>query len=85
MKINFEHSGIEMEITYDENGYLDTVRNINTDTYMLLEIKTHGIEYDIKKEKFMIGGESNVCDARYIRIMDIDVFIPKFIFIQNTK
>jgi hypothetical protein len=31
MKINFKHSGIEMEITYSEKGYLDTVKNRETE------------------------------------------------------
>ena len=84
MKINFEHSGVNMEITYDEKGYLDRVKNINTDEYMMLESKIEGIGYKIKEDNFIIGGKSNVCDARYIRVMDIDVFIPKFIFIPNV-
>lgn len=83
LKIVFKHLELEMEITYDEKGYLDTVKNNNTGEYMMLESKMKGIGYKITEDAFMIGKKTNVCDARYVRIMDIDIFIPKFIFIPN--
>ena len=83
IKINFEYSGISMEITYDEKGCLDTVKNINTNEFMMLESMIKGVGFKIKDDIFMFGDNNNVCDARYVRIMDIDVFIPKFIFIPN--
>ena len=33
MKINFEHSGIQMEIIYNKNGYLETVIDIKKNDY----------------------------------------------------
>ena len=86
MKINLKYLEFELELTYNEKGYLETVYNNKTNKYMMLESKMNGIGFDIKKEKFIINnGEGSVCDARYIRIIDIDIFIPKFIFIPNVK
>lgn len=83
MKINFEYSGVKLEVTYNDNGFLEFVKDIDTDKYLMIESKVKGTGYEIKEEGFMIGGKSNVCDARYVRIMDVDIFIPRLMFIKN--
>ncbi len=81
MKIILEHSGIKMEITYNNDGYLEHVMNINTGHYMMIESKTEGSGYKIERDNYLMS--MDVCDARYVRIMDIDLFIPRLIFIEN--
>jgi len=84
MKIKFKYLGKNIEITYNEdNGYLDYVKDLDTDEYLTIESKFQGRGIDIKKESFMIGGVSDVCDARYSRIVELDIFIPRFIYIKN--
>ncbi|MFA5586448.1 MAG: hypothetical protein WDA02_07895 [Saccharofermentanales bacterium] len=84
MKIKFKHLGKNIEITYNEdNGYLDYVKDLDTDEYLTIESKFQGKGIDIKKESFMIGSISNVCDARYARLIELDIFIPRFIYIKN--
>jgi len=84
MKINFNYNEINIEITYNENGYLDTVKNTNTEEYFIIESRFQGRGIEIKKEQFLIGGTGYVCDARYVRIVELDIFIPRFIFIKNN-
>lgn len=83
MIVKLEHSGINMEITYDDDGFFEHVKNVDIDKYMMIETKQEGLGYTIKEDNFMV--KMDVCDARYVRIMDIDVFIPRLLFITNKK
>ena len=84
--VNIVHNNVNIEITYNDKGYLDQIKNIDTNEYLIIESKISGIGYNLKKEKFIFGNDTtNVCDARYVRIMDLDIFVPKFIFIINQK
>ena len=84
MKIPFKCLGHDLLLEYDnKSGILEQVTNVKTNKPMMIESRFTSSNYQIKKEKFMIGGESNVCDARYVRIMDMDIFIPHLIFIVN--
>ncbi|MFA5587003.1 MAG: hypothetical protein WDA02_10870 [Saccharofermentanales bacterium] len=54
MKIKFKHLGKNIEITYNEdNGYLDYVKDLDTDEYLTIESKFQGKGIDIKKESFI--------------------------------
>jgi len=81
MKVNLYHSGVNMEITYDDDGYFEHVKNIDTEKYMMIETKQEGVGYTIEKDNFLMP--MDVCDARYIRIIKLDIFIPRLIFIKN--
>lgn len=84
MKIKFKYLEKNLEITYNEdNGYLEYVKDLDTNEYLTIESKFQGRGIDIKKETFIIGGTSNVCDARYAKIVEFDIFIPRFIYIKN--
>ncbi len=83
MKVNIEHTGFKMELTYDQDGCLEYVTNIETDKKMMMETYQEGLGYQIKHETFMMS--MDVCDARYNRIIDADLFIPRLIFIPNAK
>lgn len=83
MIVNLEHSGISMEISYDNDGYLEHVKNLNLNKYMMIETKQEGCGYKIKTDNFLM--KMDVCDARYVRIMELDIFIPRLIFIINNN
>lgn len=83
MIIKLEHSGINMEIKYNDDGVFEHVKNLNTKKYMMIETKQEGYGYEIKEDNYLM--KMDVCDARYVRIMDIDIFIPRLIFIFNKK
>lgn len=54
MKIKFKHLGKNIEITYNEdNGYLDYVKDLDTDEYLTIESKFQGKGINIKKESFI--------------------------------
>lgn len=81
MIVNLKYKGINMEITYNNDGYFEHVKNIDTDKYMMIEIKQEGLGYQIKKDNYLMV--MDVCDARYVRIIDVDLFIPRLMFIEN--
>ncbi len=71
---------------YDEQGCLECVKNLDTKEYMMIEIKMKGCGYEIKRDSFMMDNyQTNFCDARYVRIMEIDTFVPRLIIIPNKK
>jgi len=81
MKILRYQSGVNIEIEYDNDGYFKHVTNIDTGEKMMIEIMLEGRGYTIKENKGYL--KMDVCDARYIRIMELDLFIPRFLFIKN--
>ena len=84
MEVILKLSGVNVMLTYD-NGCLEHITNVDTGTKMMMEVMQAGCGFKIKEEIMMIFGPSNVCDARYVRIMDLDIFVPKFLFICNIK
>jgi hypothetical protein len=85
MEIIIDYLENKLKLSYNDVGILDTVFNMKTKEYMLIESKLNGTGIKIKEESFMIGGKSNVCDARYVLIKDLDIFVPKYIIIPNKK
>lgn len=77
MVVNLEHQGINMEIFYGEDGVLGHVKNVDTGNFMMIETKQEGLGY----ENYLIP--MDICDARYVRIMELDIFIPRLLFIVN--
>jgi hypothetical protein len=84
MEVRIKLLDTNVMLTYNE-GYLEHITNIDTGTKMVMEVMQEGSGFTIKEERMMIFGPSNVCDARYVRIIDLDVFVPKFLFINNIK
>lgn len=84
MEIRLLYNAINIEITYDDDGYLEHVKNLHTGKHMMIESKIEGSGYEIKRDNFLIEN-TDVCDARYVRIMEFDIFIPRLIFIVNKK
>ena len=84
MEIRLMYDGINIEITYDnEDGVLKHVKNLHTGKFMMIETKQEGIGYTIKTDNYLM--KMDVCDARYVRIMELDIFIPRLMFIENKK
>lgn len=50
---------------------------------MMFEFTQIGSGYEISKNNGYIS--MDVCNATYVRIMELDLFVPKFIFISNDK
>ena len=78
MKIELEHLGTKVILLYDDNGVLDHVINTETNTKMILETYQEGNGYEFGKGYMFI---KKTCSATYFRIMELDLFIPKFLFI----
>ncbi len=82
MKVKITHSDKDIEITYDEDGYIEYVTNLDSGKKMMMESFVEGKGYKIEENTFLM--KMDVCSATYYRIIDLDLFVPKFIFIKNT-
>jgi len=49
----------------------------------MLELNQVGSGYEIEENNGYIP--MNICKATYIRIMELEIFVPKFIFISQEK
>jgi hypothetical protein len=83
MEINFNYSDRELILVYNKHGILDYVTDSNTGDKMMLELNQVGSGYEMEKNNGYIP--MDICKATYIRIMDLDIFIPKFIFIPQKN
>jgi hypothetical protein len=69
--------------SYNQDGMLEYVTDIANDRKMMFEFYQEGLGYEIGKTKGYVVMEK--CDASYVRIMELDYFIPKYLFIKNDK
>lgn len=81
MEIIYNFSGTNVIAKYDVDGYLENVTNIETQEKMMIEYTQYGLGYEFTDNNGYIN--MKMCNAVYVRIMDLNVFIPKFIFILN--
>jgi hypothetical protein len=79
-----EKNGFKMKITYSNEGYFESVVNIVSDEFMKIELRMDGAGYKIKNENFITIRDSSVCDARYIKVIDANIFVPRMLFIENN-
>jgi len=83
MKIDFNYSGKNLMLVYNDNGTLEYIINAETNEKMIIEYTQVGIGYEITKNNGYIP--MSMCNAIYVRIMDLNVFVPKYIFILNNE
>jgi hypothetical protein len=83
MKINFEYKETKMILDYDNEGYLNHITNSETGKKMMVEYTQYGSGYEFTHNNGYVA--MDMCHAVYVRIMELDLFIPKFIFIPNKK
>ena len=81
MKINFNYLGNNMILSYDDNGMLYNVTRKETGDKMMIEYTQVGSGYEFSDNNGYVS--MDMCNAVYVRIMKLDVFVPKFIFIPN--
>jgi hypothetical protein len=82
MEISYDFSGTKVIAEYDNAGCFEHVINVKTQRKMMVEYTQIGTGYEITDDNGYI--KMKMCNAVYVRIMDLDVFIPKFIFILNN-
>ena len=81
MKVNYKHKGFQFTVHYDEDGYLDFVEDTVMNESLMIEYHQTGKGYKITKTiGNFIGGS---CTGMYVRVVIIDLYIPKFIYIKN--
>ena len=83
MEINFDYNGNKLVLVYSEKGTLEYVINTKDNKKMMIEYTQVGRGYEISGNNGYISMDN--CNAVYVRIMGIDVFVPKYIFILNKK
>ena len=83
MEINFDYLGTKMILVYDDKGILSHIINTKTEKKMMVQYTQFGTGYDMSNNNGYV--QMKMCNAVYVRIMDLDVFVPKFIFIPSDK
>ena len=83
MKINFDYNGKNLVLVYDDNGILEHIINTETNKKIMVEYTQVGSGYEMTENNGYIP--MGMCNAVYVRIMELNVFVPKFIFIPNNK
>jgi hypothetical protein len=68
-------------VLYGDNGILDHVIDYNTGKKMMVEYTQEGSGYELTKNNGYV--EMSMCNAVYVRIIDLDIFVPKFLYIRN--
>lgn len=74
----------DIMFSYDTNGMLEYVTDVETKKKLMMETVQEGVGYEIH-ENHGAFIKAEVCDARYVRIMELDYFVPKYLFIENGK
>lgn len=59
------------------------VKITETNKKMMVEYTQIGTGYEMTKNNGYVS--MNMCNAVYVRIVELNVFVPKFIFISNDK
>ena len=83
MKIHLKYDNTDMLLVYGDSGILSHIIDIETGRKMMVEYTQVGHGYEMTEHNGYIPME--MCNAVYVRIVDIDLFVPKFIFIPNVK
>lgn len=79
MIINLEYKGTNLELVYKNDGVLKHVINTETKLKMMVEYSQVGTGYEMTDNNGYVS--MKMCKAIYVRIMELDLFIPKFMFI----
>lgn len=82
MNIPFEYNGRNILLTYNERGILEHVTDTDTDRKLVMQFTQVGKGFEFTTNNGYVA--MDMCNAVYIRIMELDVFVPKFIFIPNS-
>jgi hypothetical protein len=85
MKINFEYKGKKIVLVYDDNGRLEHIVDTETDKKMMIEYTQVGSGFEINMNNHNGYIPMKMCNAVYVRIMELDIFVPKFIYIPNVE
>jgi len=83
MKINLNYCDSELILEYNKKGILDYVIDNKTGKKLMVEYTQVGTGYELTKNNGFILME--MCNAVYVRIMELNIFVPKFIFIPNDE
>jgi len=83
MEIKFSCKEKKISLTYDDYGVLEYVTDITKDKKMMVEYTQFGNGYEMSDHNGYVP--MKMCNAVYVRIMELDVFVPKFIFIPNNN
>ena len=81
MEIYLKHSDKRLFLVYDDKGVLEHVIEGDSEEKMMLEYTQEGNGYEFEDHNGYV--KMRTCKAIYVRIMDLDIFVPKFIYIKQ--
>ena len=85
MIVNIKYNGKELSLVYDDiDGYFERAFDVTVGEPMMIEYTQLGSGYEFSKHEGLFL-PMNMCKGIYIRIIDLDLFVPKYIFIANNS
>jgi len=82
IKVEIKKDDFKLDIFYNDKGRFEYVENHATGEAMMVEIIMKGCGWEIAKKGSLAFGETIVCDASYVRVLEVNVFIPRLLFIE---
>lgn len=82
IKVEIKKDEFKMNVFYNDKGLLEYVENANTGENMMIEIIMSGGGHEIQRTGSAVFGQTIVCDARYARVLEANVFIPRLLFVE---
>jgi hypothetical protein len=83
MKFQFKQNGYDIELSYSDKGVFDFAINAKTGEALMTDFLSEGGIAKISEANSMLGGTMTVCDARYLRIVEPNVFVPFYLLVPN--
>ena len=82
IKVELTYFGKKLILEYKSNGVLEYVTDTDTNQKMILQYTQVGLGYEMTNNNGYVS--MDMCNAVYVRIIELDLFIPKFLFIPNN-
>ena len=83
MVVSFKCNDTNIQLYYDENGMLMYVVDQATGKKMMKEVYEYDVGYRINNN--MGYTNMDTCNVDCVRIIDLDLFVPKYIFVKNNR
>lgn len=81
--ISFKYKGVLVQLQYsNDDGHFQYALNQATGKKMMKETYDEDDGYRLVEKTFPV--KIMACNVDCVRLIDLDIFVPKFIFIKNT-
>jgi len=82
IKVEIKKEDFKLNVFYNDKGYIEYVENAITGDDMMIEMIIKGGGFEVNTTHSIAFGDTIVCDARYARVLEANVFIPRLLFVE---